>query len=449
MSTIPKHHLRGRPRGRATRPLDLAGCRRRGTTVAPVWCGSGSTSAGTTGLQRVPDARRRVGRRLVLRRRRDSPLMMTPRCGRGRRVGVRRDHVRRASARLLEAGRSASPTWTPTTSTRRSAFPTRCPGSAARPSCEREDKELALLCVRAYNDWMIDEWCAGDGRGPPHPGDDRSPVGRELAADEIRRCADKGSHAVAFSREPVPPRAPVGALGQVGPVLRGMPGDRDRASACTSARRRRCRAPPPTPRSSSSSALTFQNAMGSLIDYVFSGTLARFPELTIAYSEGQVGWMPYVIERMDKLWHERSDNSFGTNLPGARRPATSAAGYTAASSTTRPGSRTATASAWTVISFETDYPHADSTFPHTREGRDRDLHQRRPRTTTRPTSSCAATPSGRSAWNAGGSAPDRTAKSTWRLVRSRAWRPAARVVAVYKFFRSGPRLDGAIKRSVG
>ena len=64
-----------------------------------------------------------------------------------------------------------------------------------------------------------------------------------------------------------------------------------------------------------SSTLTFQNAMGSMLDYIFSGTLERFPTLTIAYSEGQVGWMPYILERADKLWEERSDNSFGTSLP--------------------------------------------------------------------------------------------------------------------------------------
>src|SRR3546814_14457048 len=55
--------------------------------------------------------------------------------------------------------------------------------------------------------------------------------------------------------------------------------------------------------------------MGSMLDYIFSGTMERFPELVIAYSEGQVGWMPYVIERADKLWAERGDNSFGTSLP--------------------------------------------------------------------------------------------------------------------------------------
>ena len=113
-----------------------------------------------------------------------------------------------------------------------------------------------------------------------------------------------------------------------------------------------------------SSTLTFQNCMGSLIDFVFSGTLARFPRLTIAYSEGQVGWMPYVFERMDKLWEERVDNSFGSHLP---EPPTSYVrgrvlgcifdDETGLANRDRVG--------MDLITFEVDYPHADSTFPHT------------------------------------------------------------------------------------
>ena len=69
------------------------------------------------------------------------------------------------SARAAGSRRNDSRTWTPTTSRRRSASRTCCPGSAARRSSSVQDKELALLCVQAYNDWMIDEWCAGDGEG--------------------------------------------------------------------------------------------------------------------------------------------------------------------------------------------------------------------------------------------------------------------------------------------
>ena len=53
-----------------------------------------------------------------------------------------------------------------------------------------------------------------------------------------------------------------------------------------------------------SSTITFANAMGSMCDYILSGIFVRFPKLRIAYAEGQVGWMPYVIERMDKIWEE-------------------------------------------------------------------------------------------------------------------------------------------------
>ncbi len=69
---------------------------------------------------------------------------------------------------------------------------------------EREDKELAKLCVEAYNDWMIDEWCAGDGRRRLIPCTLIPLWDPELAASEVRRCAAKGSFAVAFSENPVP-----------------------------------------------------------------------------------------------------------------------------------------------------------------------------------------------------------------------------------------------------
>ncbi len=53
---------------------------------------------------------------------------------------------------------AASRTWTPTTSSRRCASRP-SPASAARPSPRPRTRTLALLCVKAYNDWMVDEWC--------------------------------------------------------------------------------------------------------------------------------------------------------------------------------------------------------------------------------------------------------------------------------------------------
>ena len=37
-----------------------------------------------------------------------------------------------------------------------------------------------------------------------------------------------------------------------------------------------------------------------------SGILPRFPNLKLTYAEGQLGWIPYILERADKVWeHNR------------------------------------------------------------------------------------------------------------------------------------------------
>ena len=52
------------------------------------------------------------------------------------------------------------------------------------------------------------------------------------------------------------------------------------------------------------STLTFGNAMSSMTDWLFSGWLERLPDLKLAYSEGQIGWIPYILERADKVWED-------------------------------------------------------------------------------------------------------------------------------------------------
>ncbi len=44
-------------------------------------------------------------------------------------------------------------------------YPNTFPRFAGQGFAERADKDLSLQCVQIYNDWMIDEWCGGDGRG--------------------------------------------------------------------------------------------------------------------------------------------------------------------------------------------------------------------------------------------------------------------------------------------
>lgn len=245
-------------------------------------------------------------------------------------------------------------------------FPNTLPRFCGQTFYEREDKELAGLCVKAYNDWMIDEWCAGAGVGKLIPLTMVQLWDPELAASEIRRCADRGSHAITFPENPSP---------------LGLPSIHDRHRhwdpvfrACEETETILCmhigsssRMPSTSPDAPFivSSVLTFQNAMGSMVDYLFSGVLDRFPNLVLAYAEGQVGWMPYILERADKLFEERSDNSFGTNLE--RPPSSYVAGRIyGCLFDDETGLRNRDVVGMSQICFETDYPHADSTFPESK-----------------------------------------------------------------------------------
>ena len=75
------------------------------------------------------------------------------------------------------------------------------PGFCGALWTRTKDKGVSLTMLRAYNDWHIDEWCgAYPGRFIPLA---LAPLwDPKLMADEIRRVAKKGCHAVTFSENP-------------------------------------------------------------------------------------------------------------------------------------------------------------------------------------------------------------------------------------------------------
>src|SRR5262245_52398571 len=167
-----------------------------------------------------------------------------------------------------------------------------------------EDKELALACVRAYNDWMVEEW-AGESGGRLAPLCLLPLWDPALAAAEVRRNALRGVRAAAFSELP-------GRL--------GLPTIHDARShweplfaACDETHTTLFMhigsgshwistsddSPPVV-----TATLVFITSAMALSDWLFSGALARYPNLRICFAEGQIGWIPYVLERADKLWRK-------------------------------------------------------------------------------------------------------------------------------------------------
>ena len=241
-------------------------------------------------------------------------------------------------------------------------FPT-FPRFCGQTFAEAHDKEVALACVRAYNDWMVDEWC-GDSGGRLIPLCLIPLWDVQLAVAEIRRNAARGVRAVCFSEIPTylglpsihsgywdPFFAECEATGTVVCMHIGSSSQMPAASPD---------APPAV-----QATLSFNNAMASMTDYLFSGVLVRFPALKLAYSEGQMGWIPYALERADDVWREhRAWGGVRDLIP--EPPSTY---YYRQIYACFFRDKHGIASLDTVgvdnVTFETDYPHVDSTWPDT------------------------------------------------------------------------------------
>ena len=110
--------------------------------------------------------------------------------------------------------------------------------------------------------------------------------------------------------------------------------------------------------------LSFSNSMASLADWLFSGKLIQFPKLKLAYSEGQIGWIPYVLERADTVWENHDSWQHSKSLI-PEPPSTYYYGrifgcFTADTH----GLNSLREVGVDNICFETDYPHTDTTWPH-------------------------------------------------------------------------------------
>jgi predicted TIM-barrel fold metal-dependent hydrolase len=112
-------------------------------------------------------------------------------------------------------------------------------------------------------------------------------------------------------------------------------------------------------------AVTSINAFMALADWLLSGVLARYPNVKIAFSESQVGWMPYVVERCDRVFQQSSGwseiNPSITELPSSYVPGRVYGCFF----DDMVGIETRDLIGVRQLLFETDYPHQDSTRPNT------------------------------------------------------------------------------------
>jgi predicted TIM-barrel fold metal-dependent hydrolase len=113
--------------------------------------------------------------------------------------------------------------------------------------------------------------------------------------------------------------------------------------------------------------LSFNNAMASLSDFLFSGVLVRYPTLQLAYSEGQIGWLPYILERADDVWREHRAWGGVKHLVPEPPSTYYYRQVYGCFFRDRHGLESLERVGVDNITFETDYPHTDSTWPDTKQ----------------------------------------------------------------------------------
>ena len=204
------------------------------------------------------------------------------------------------------------------------------PGFAGRVFQNLKDKDLALLCIQAYNDWIIDEFAAAiPGRIievaliPMWDG--------ELAAKEAERAISRGACSVSFSMAPhkvgFPPihdehwdplfsvmsEAGLPISTHLGTGFEKDPGlmvqDLHKKADSTTAANE-LNAALGLIDNGSGRKRDLHPAMGAsiqlsgqecLIDWLTSGVFDRFPKLKVALSENGIGWIPAILQEADIL----------------------------------------------------------------------------------------------------------------------------------------------------
>jgi predicted TIM-barrel fold metal-dependent hydrolase len=243
-------------------------------------------------------------------------------------------------------------------------FPT-LPGLAGATFIEIEDKPYAAALIRAYNDWLVDDWCAADPERI---------IGAAIlplwdlgeAAKELRRVHGRGIKAISL---PSTPGSLAGCAPFTDPAWEplwdameetGVPAEIHIVSgkADISALQQGGGAVPEV-----FVCLAPSSNMAVVATLLFSGILRKHPKLKFISAESGIGWLPYFIERADYT-HRKHQFWTGTQIDVTPSDLFRQSIY-ANFISDRAGIELRELIGVDNIMLGTDYPHTDSSWPDT------------------------------------------------------------------------------------
>jgi predicted TIM-barrel fold metal-dependent hydrolase len=242
------------------------------------------------------------------------------------------------------------------------------------------DRDLALACVRAYNDWMIDEFCAVNplrllSMSLVPVDDEISEVERE-----VKRVINKGTRVLflpffcdtpywdtrydrvwAIANEAKVPVTIHREHGGKRGTQEGRRGFGGKALPTSG--------PEAEALHMSNAVMRFYSVLSPITDMIFTGVFDRFPNLKMVNGESNFGWLPFWSQTMDSQW-EMGNKTEWNKVPAKRPPSTyigenvfatvldDVLGFAMAHQDT---------TMQNAAMYSTDYPHSMTLWPNSKE----------------------------------------------------------------------------------
>jgi len=227
---------------------------------------------------------------------------------------------------------------------------------------EGPDPDVNEVMVKAYNDWAVLEWAGA------YP-DRFIPMGivpytdPERAAAEIHRLSGMGCAAINFPEAPDHLGLPALHSDHWHPVWQACSDTGTVVCMHIGAAGRRAMGPPGAAPSVSVSIIGITPAY-TLNELVWSPIWHRFPDLTFCLSEGGIGWIPYMLQRMDHV-HEQHGAWTRHTFPDGMRPSDIFRKHIVGCFITdEVGTELLHRLNVDMLCWESDYPHSDGCWPN-------------------------------------------------------------------------------------
>ncbi|MEO8691909.1 MAG: amidohydrolase family protein [Acidimicrobiales bacterium] len=179
-------------------------------------------------------------------------------------------------------------------------FPSSITGFCGRVFFNAKDREVGLACIEAWNNWLFQEWHQA------YP-ERIVPMGITYLADtewavrELHRMADLGFTSVTLPERPhaigLPP---LFDRNHWDPIIQACV-DTDMVVSLHVASSGGYPSPPGAPSLQLGATMFGQLSLAACAEWLWSGYPKDFPTLKIAMSEGGIGWVPMLLDRLDNI----------------------------------------------------------------------------------------------------------------------------------------------------